>query len=349
MYQGKTISVAMAAYNGEKYIQEQLDSILAQTVVPDEIVISDDGSRDRTVAIAEDYADWYRETTAIKVLTNNPKHGIGGNFSWAIQHTTGDYVFICGQDDVWMQEKVQSVVDVFLKHPDAELVCHNLSCIDAEGGLLEKQKVNSIFLSKNLDTGQVFFASRNRYLEAACGNVLVSGPAVCISKTFSEKVLPIPSKLPEDWWLQFCAAADNSVYYLHEILTAYRIHDSTCHSANLSVPKRVRKIMQTIKGANKRSAMFLQFAEKANVYLKGLPDADAISPAVYGSIRRIEDVGAKVADAAGLSRLKGAWRLTRLYLRDQRYHRIGVKNYLTQLANILIYSKKRRRKELENL
>ena len=100
MYQGKKISVAIASYNGEQFLPQQLDSILSQTVVPDEILISDDGSRDRTVEIANRYREQFEGNTEIIIRTDNPCHGIGGNFEWAIRHTTGDFIFICGQDDV---------------------------------------------------------------------------------------------------------------------------------------------------------------------------------------------------------------------------------------------------------
>lgn len=347
MYLGKKISVAMATYNGEKYLKEQLDSILKQTVIPDEIIISDDGSTDRTLEIASEYAEENKELINIVVMTDNPRHGIGGNFSWAIGHATGDYIFICGQDDVWLPKKVQIVTDVFTTHTDAEMVCHNLICIDSAGDRLEKHKVNSVFLKQDFQEGEVLRVERDKYFDAAISSVLISGPAACISQSMIEKCLPIPSMLPEDWWLQFCATADDHAYYIHSVLTEYRIHNSACHSIGLPLKERILKIIHRIKSANTGTVMMLRFADCAGRYLSSNIDSGRISNSAIRTLDRVGEVGRKVLEAESSSRIKGAYLLTKLYLNDIRYRRIGVKSYLTQLGYILIYNKSRRNKELE--
>ena len=272
-------------------------------------------------------------------MTNNPDHGISGNFSWAIGHTTGDFIFICGQDDVWMPDKVQKVVDVFIDYPFAEFVCHNLCCVDQNGDLLSEQKINSIFLRHEMYTGEVIKANRMDYLSAAISSVLISGPAACISKSLAQKCLPIPTKVPEDWWLQFCAVADDCAYYIHLTLTKYRIHDSSTHSAGMSFCKHLRRTVQTIKSANNRSDMLFNFSNNASRYLEATLKDEEIPDTANWTLKRVKDIGSKVFEAQNSGRIKGTYLLVKLYFTDVRYKRIGLKNFLTQLAHIIIYGK----------
>ena len=99
------ISVCMACYNGEKFIQEQVDSIICQLGLDDELIISDDGSNDRTLDILFSYED-----SRIKILHNRACHGFVGNFENALSHAKGDYIFLSDQDDIWKKEKVQKVI-----------------------------------------------------------------------------------------------------------------------------------------------------------------------------------------------------------------------------------------------
>jgi len=95
----KTVSVVMATYNGEKYLREQLDSILGQTYAPFEIIIQDDGSTDGTVDIAKEYVQKYG---FIKLYVNEHNLGFNQNFKSVAMKATGDYVAISDQDDIWL-------------------------------------------------------------------------------------------------------------------------------------------------------------------------------------------------------------------------------------------------------
>ena len=96
------ISVCIATYNGERYIREQLDSILSQLSLDDEVIISDDGSKDSTIEIISSYLD-----SRIKVFKNNGKHGYVGNFENALNHSSGDFIFLSDQDDIWELQKIE--------------------------------------------------------------------------------------------------------------------------------------------------------------------------------------------------------------------------------------------------
>lgn len=103
----KTVSVVMTTYNGEKYIREQLDSIIAQTYPIYELIIQDDGSTDRTVEICREDAKRY---AFIHVYQNEHNLGCDKNFETAAMRATGDYVALSDQDDIWFKDKIAKQV-----------------------------------------------------------------------------------------------------------------------------------------------------------------------------------------------------------------------------------------------
>jgi glycosyltransferase involved in cell wall biosynthesis len=102
------ISVCMATYNGEKYIKEQLDSILNQISQNDEIIISDDNSTDNTIEILKSYND-----KRIKIYLNNKDKGYTKNFENALEKVSGDVIFLCDQDDIWVNNKIEKTLVYF--------------------------------------------------------------------------------------------------------------------------------------------------------------------------------------------------------------------------------------------
>ena len=104
----KSVSIVICTYNGERYLREQLDTLVGQTYPACEIIAQDDGSSDGTMDILQEYAARY---PAIKVFRNDGEHGVNGNFFRAIQRTSGDLVAICDQDDLWEADKLQRQVE----------------------------------------------------------------------------------------------------------------------------------------------------------------------------------------------------------------------------------------------
>ena len=98
------LSVIVCTYNGEQFLAQQLDTLLSQTLPPDEIVIHDDGSRDGTLRIASDYA---RRDDRFRIVSNEGEHGVNGNFFAALRAAKGDYIAICDQDDLWEPTKLE--------------------------------------------------------------------------------------------------------------------------------------------------------------------------------------------------------------------------------------------------
>lgn len=119
----------MATYNGERYIRQQLDSILACLSAGDELVVSDDGSTDGTLGILASYAG--RSTVGIRVI-DGPHRGVIANFDNALRNAKGDFIFLSDQDDVWHPDKVEKVMAAFAKS-DCGIVVHDARLVDGGG------------------------------------------------------------------------------------------------------------------------------------------------------------------------------------------------------------------------
>lgn len=152
------ISVCMATYNGEKYIHEQMSSILPQLCDLDEIIVCDDASVDKTVAILESFCD-----NRIKLFRNSSNLGHVKNFEKAISLANGEYIFLSDQDDIWEPNKIKKTIDVFERRSNISLIYHNLHLIDESGILMikqfpqyyEGQKVPLLFLMRQLIKPQI--------------------------------------------------------------------------------------------------------------------------------------------------------------------------------------------------
>lgn len=103
-----SVSIVLCTYNGEKYLREQLDSLLAQTYPLHEIIIQDDHSTDGTMAILREYADKY---PIIKVFVHEARRTVNDNFFSAMQRATGDLIAISDQDDIWLPHKIVTLVN----------------------------------------------------------------------------------------------------------------------------------------------------------------------------------------------------------------------------------------------
>ena len=133
------ISIAMTTFNGEKYLQEQLDSFVVQTRRPDELIIFDDCSTDETLAIALNFAEG--SPFAVKVFSNDRNLGYSQNFSRALKLCSGDYVFLSDQDDVWHPEKIARMLARFDAEPNVQLLIHDLDYCKADLSPIGQTKI----------------------------------------------------------------------------------------------------------------------------------------------------------------------------------------------------------------
>lgn len=136
------VSVAMCTLNGAAFVEEQLESVLAQSRLPDEVVVCDDGSTDRTVELVSRIAQKYPDK--VRIFQNERKMGYCRNFESAVQRTSGDIVFLCDQDDVWFPDKVASMLRVFAEDPNIVVVYSDAVLTNEElqptGTVFEKRR-----------------------------------------------------------------------------------------------------------------------------------------------------------------------------------------------------------------
>lgn len=201
------ISIALATYNGGKYLQEQLVSFLAQNRLPDELVITDDCSTDNTLEIIQAFAA--KAPFEVRWEQNEKNLGYTGNFNQALMKTTGDLVFLSDQDDVWFPEKLERMERYALDDPNAMVVMNDAALTDGE--------LNDTGLTKQ---GQIASAGMT-------DSSFVMGCCVVVRRELLDICLPIPKHYKgHDGWIVKIAEGIGRKRVVADILQWYRRHDA---------------------------------------------------------------------------------------------------------------------------
>ncbi|MBN2765843.1 MAG: glycosyltransferase family 2 protein [Paludibacteraceae bacterium] len=214
------ISVCIPTYNGEKFLKPQIDSVLSQLSQKDEIVVSDDGSSDNTIEILENYKD-----SRIKIFCN-PRKGVISNIENVLQNSIGEYIFLCDQDDVWVENKVSKMMTAMA---ESDLVISDCYVTD--------QNLNTIYESfykqNNSRTNKWLALLKNPYL----------GCCMAFKRKILNAALPFPSKIPmHDIWIGNVAAFKFHVKFIPDKLIYYRRHGNNASTA--SAPTKASLIKQ---------------------------------------------------------------------------------------------------------
>lgn len=200
------ISVCLTTYNGEKYIIEQLNSILPQLKQDDEVIISDDGSTDNTIIILESYND-----DRVKIYKNNFKNVVT-NFEFVINKSKGDYVFLSDQDDIWHPSKIKEFMNVFSKNNKATLLISNLQLIDKDGININREFYKNGFSNKLFNN-----LIQNNFI----------GCSIAFRREVKKIILPFPKDLAmHDWWIGNCCIIFGKVIFIDKKLIYYRRHEN---------------------------------------------------------------------------------------------------------------------------
>lgn len=205
------ISVALAAYNGEQYIEEQLTSILSQLGADDEVIVSDDGSTDRTRDIVNAIA---AEDVRVR-LVDGPQKGLIYNFENALSLCQGEFIFLSDQDDVWHSNKVETILEHF--DNGADLVLHDAQMVDDQKHMIAP----SFFAWRGVKTGYLHNLMKNSYI----------GCCMAFRKTVLDVALPFPENIcMHDQWLGLLVEKTGAVDFENKILLDYRRHEGTATS-----------------------------------------------------------------------------------------------------------------------
>jgi glycosyltransferase involved in cell wall biosynthesis len=207
----KCITVCMASFNGEAYIQKQVESILLQLKQEDEIIICDDCSTDRTVSVISSIQD-----SRIKLHINKQNLGFIKNFDRCIQMAIGDIVFISDQDDIWKPNKIRNIVEIFDEFKDVTLVMSNLDIIDDKDNLVREK------LIKNIKTGT---DKKYKRIIRNFKKGMYWGCTMAFRRNTLEWFVPFPDDIPSyDIWIGLIHDIYGVTYHIDESLILHRKH-----------------------------------------------------------------------------------------------------------------------------
>lgn len=201
----KKISVIMCTYNGEKYLREQIDSILAQTYPIYELIINDDCSKDHTMDILREYAS---EHDFIKVFQNHPNKGCNQNFHDTLYQAKGEFIAISDQDDIWFPEKLESLLLKMEETPGCNLC---FSDIISSATYTDQQSADYVPLPYTAES--MLFRDN------------IAGHSMLLRKSFLDALKDWNHMtFYYDWWLAMNAALTNSIAKCEKPLSWHRIH-----------------------------------------------------------------------------------------------------------------------------
>jgi glycosyltransferase involved in cell wall biosynthesis len=227
------ISVAMATYNGESYLHEQVESILRQIGKDGELVVSDDGSADSTITILAGFRDF-----RIRVFRNPYPRNLIKNFENALAMTRGNFIFLADQDDIWCENKVSLVLDLLNQY---DCVVHNAEIRSAD---LSSAK-GELFTIHSGRAGFFRNLIRNSY----------TGCCMAFKRGILEKALPFPPGIPmHDSWIGLVAEKFGTPFFMDAPLILYRSHG--------------RNVSETGTGKSKQT--FFKMARDRFFLMKGI-------------------------------------------------------------------------------
>lgn len=235
------ISVVLACHNGSKYIVEQLSSILGGTRLPDEVIICDDMSSDNTVELCRNFIN-ENGLTSWKVFENKKNLGFCLNFFRAMEKATGDIIFLCDQDDIWLPEKCEKMAAVMEENEDILSLACRYDIIDANGAPLPRSSVRYAEFNETEKITDIPFCS-------LIGCSWIRGFSMCYKKSIAPYLKPMDLKdlLAHDWLINAVASGMGHACFINEVLNKYRSHGSNASlSAKRSRQRRCDGLEQSI-------------------------------------------------------------------------------------------------------
>lgn len=237
------VSICMATYNGEKYLKEQLDSLLNQTYKNIDIIIQDDCSTDTTMEILNSYKTF----SNIKVFQNTKNLGYVKNFETVLQKSTGDFIAICDQDDIWETDKIEILLNEI---EDSSLIYSNSMLVDSQGNSLNKtlsQKLKNNFINSHTALNFLYDNS-------------VSAHAVLFQKELLKYIIPFSKNIYFDTWIAATASSYSSIKYIDIPLVKYRQHETNTLANTPKKNKNIKK--EVLNKVQKKSKEVEDILEK---------------------------------------------------------------------------------------
>lgn len=224
------LSVALCTYNGEKYIREQLLSIHNQTVPVDEIIVCDDCSKDDTVPIVQEMTERYG--LPVRLFMNSWNLGCRRNFERAICHCTGDIIFLSDQDDIWLPDKVETIVNYFDRHPEKNFAFTDAILINQTGADCYDQTLFGVF---GMDSRAKQLFDRGHAWEVLSIYCRVTGATSAFRASLIPYCIPFSNVVVHDEAIAIASTVQNKIGYIDRCLIKYRQHEDQAIGLRLAL------------------------------------------------------------------------------------------------------------------
>lgn len=206
----------MTTYNGAKFVAQQLDSIIDQTIKDFELIICDDCSTDNTLDIISKYAS---DDSRIKIIRNQNNLGFKKNFEQALRFCTGDFIALCDQDDIWEENHLELLISNIGNN---YVIAGNNQLVDAD-----MKSLSSDFFSSHLFSLEKYPDNSDILKKILLSGNCFQGASMLLKRDFLKLYLPLPEDIPyHDSWLAALACSFNKFTCINTIITKYRQHDN---------------------------------------------------------------------------------------------------------------------------
>jgi len=234
------ISVAMAAFEGARFIAQQLKSILSQSLIPDEIIICDDSRNDKTYKAIENIIE--QHSKMIKYCRNETQLGVSKNFEKAISLSSGDVIFLSDQDDVWRQDKIAQLASLVNASPNCGGAFCNSELVNDN---LEPLNVTHLDL-RGFGTREILSCPTGGMMGFFLKRVPAAGHNMAFKAELKDLILPFPDlKECHDTWIGLVIAATNRWAFTSDTLTQFRQHNNNVSQADRS--GQLKAALESIK------------------------------------------------------------------------------------------------------
>lgn len=244
------IDILLATYNGEKYVSEQIESILSQTHKNFNLIISDDNSTDNTFKILKKYEKTDKRIKVYKQISNI---GYVKNFEFLLSKVESKYFMLSDQDDIWLETKVEKEYKK-IKEDNNDLVFSDLRIVDEKLNILYKSFNKTMHLYRKI-------CKYNDYRLEFLYNCITGNTIICKS-SFIEQILPIPEGVKHDAWIGLIVSLKGKIKYLDEQLILYRQHSNN----QIGIKKHKTKEGRRNKIINIRKKQFLEYNKNNNKF-----------------------------------------------------------------------------------
>lgn len=252
-------AVAMATYNGARFLREQLESIRTQTYPVDEVILRDDGSADGTAELAEDYIQSYGLEEMWRVIRGTENLGYAENFRAAVAETTAEYVFFCDQDDIWEPGRVEAMLSEMEQNPQIGVLGSEFApfTVDPDAPAVSRSVLKSFRNDGSLE--QVTWSAAHIFIGS-------EGCTMCLRRSFLERTAGYWfAGWAHDEYAWKLALCEDSCYILHLVTLRRRMHSGNVSKRKMrELPARIRFFEALLQSHE----MTLRYAQDC-----GLPEA----------------------------------------------------------------------------